>query len=774
MMIAKELQVAFNVAVQEALRRRHDLVCLEHVLLAILSDSAGSEILENCGADLDDLRIDLDEYLESLGCVPGHLSLEVEQTMAVTRVLQLAADHVLSAGKGEITVGDVLAAMYREEDSHAVNLLKSQGVTRLDILNYISHGVSKIADDHIFEEKSEAEDESDSDSDADAEVEGKRPSRNPLELFAVDLIQKAAEGRIDPLVGRKAELTRIVQILCRRRKNNPILVGEPGVGKTAIVEGLALAVCNNEVPDVLRNANLFLLDVGALVSGTKFRGEFEQRMKAVVAEIKKRPNSICFIDEIHTIVGAGAVSGGSLDASNLLKPSLANGELRCIGSTTYEDYKQIFERDKALARRFQKLDIEEPSREETYEILRGLKDKYEEHHEVTYSSQAIKAAVELADKHISHRHLPDKAIDVMDEAGAMARIARSSKRDCRKKMIRAKDIESVVAAMARIPPPSVSASDRDRLETLESDLKAVIFGQDQAVDSLTSAIKLSRSGLARPGRPIGSFLFAGPTGVGKTELARQLASILGVELIRFDMSEYMEGHSVARLIGAPPGYVGFDQGGLLTDSVIKSPHSVLILDEVEKAHPDILNVLLQVMDYATLTDHNGRKADFRNVILVMTTNAGARETSREAIGFGGGDLSSNAKAAIDRAFSPEFRNRLDALISFNSLSIEVMGRIVDKLMAELQVQLIAKKVGVDLSESARQWFIEKGFDKKNGARPMAGLIDKAIRRKLADQILFGELKSGGNVLIDEKDGELAFEFCPNSRKNEAGAKKLVH
>lgn len=758
MMIAKELQATFNVAVQEALKRRNDIVCLEHVLLAILGDSVGLEVLENCGADAEELRVNLEEYLETISRVPGHMNFEVEQTMSVTRVLQHAADHVLAAGKSEITVSDVLAAIFREQDSYAVELLQHQGISRLDILNYISHGISIYETDNLFEDKTEPHD--------DAEIEGdeKKTSKNPLELFTVDLIQKAAEGRIDPLIGRKAELMRIIQILCRRRKNNPILVGEPGVGKTAIVEGLALAIYNNDVPDILSDANLLLLDVGAIVSGTKFRGEFEQRMKAVVAEVKKHPNSICFIDEIHTIVGAGAVSGGSLDASNMLKPALANGELRCIGSTTYEDYQQVFERDKALARRFQKLDIEEPSRDETFNILRGLKSRYEEHHDVVYSNQALKAAAELSDKHMANRHLPDKAIDVMDEAGARARIAKGVRRSGSRKMIRAKDIEAVVASIARIPPPSVSSSDRDRLETLESDLKAVIFGQGQAVESLTAAIKLSRSGLARQGRPVGSFLFAGPTGVGKTELARQLASVLGVELIRFDMSEYMEGHSVARLIGAPPGYVGFDQGGMLTDSVIRNPHCVLILDEVEKAHPDILNVLLQVMDYATLTDHNGRKADFRNVILVMTTNAGAREVSREAIGFGGGDLASDARAAIERTFSPEFRNRLDALISFKPLSLEVMGKIVDKFIAELQCQLVAKKVSIALSKAAREWFIERGSDRKSGARPMAGLMDKEIRRKLADKILFGELKGGGRVGVDEKDGKLVFEFTPALRK----------
>ena len=747
-MITRELEMTFNTAVREAERRRHDLVCLEHILYAMLQDNRAQEILRHCGADLEGLKKELESYLGSMQTVPEGAKMELEQTVAVTRVLRRAAIHVQSAGKKEIDAGDVLAAMYREQDSHAIFLLQEQGVTRLDILDYISHGVSKISAEPGAGDDEETETQ---------EGGSKKPKRDPLSEFTVNLVAKAAEGKIDPLIGRADELLRTIHVLCRRRKNNPVYVGEPGVGKTAIAEGLARAIFEKQVPELLHDAEVFALDMGSLIAGTKFRGEFEQRLKAVIGAIKERPNAILFIDEIHTIVGAGAVSGGTLDASNILKPALASGELRCIGSTTYKEYQGVFERDRALARRFQKIEVKEPSVPETIQILRGLKKSYETHHDVQYTKKALRLAAELAAKYINDRHLPDKAIDVLDEAGAAARLAPASKRQ---KIIRAKDVEAIVAKMARIPARTVSTNDRERLGGLTNELKLVIYGQDKAIDSIVSAIKLSRAGLGSPQRPVGSFLFAGPTGVGKTELARQLAKCMGVELLRFDMSEYMEKHTVSRLIGAPPGYVGFDQGGLLTDAIVKNPYAVLVLDEIEKAHPDLFNILLQVMDHATLTDNNGRKADFRNVVIILTTNAGAREMEVGSIGFGSTPQGADGKASIERAFSPEFRNRLDAWITFEHLSPETIEHVVDKLVDELEVQLLDKRVTLELNPAARRWLAEHGYDRKNGARPMGRLIDLQLRRRLADEILFGKLRDGGAVTVDVANNELTLDIVP--------------
>jgi len=745
-MITRELEGTFNLAVQEAERRRHELVCLEHLLLAMCHEARARDILQNCGADVETLKRELEEYLQTVAPVPDGAKLDLEQTLAVTRVLRRAAIHVQSAGKKEIDAGDVIAAMYQEQDSQAVFLLKKQGMTRLDVLDYVSHGVSKLADAHGGADEAALG----AGGEADDETREKRARPSPLESYTVNLVHKAAAGKIDPLIGRADELLRTVHVLCRRRKNNPVFVGEPGVGKTAIAEGLALAIHEGTVPDLLRDAEIYALDMGALIAGTKFRGEFEQRLKAVIKSIVDKPKAILFIDEIHTIVGAGAVSGGTLDASNILKPALAAGELRCIGSTTYKEYQGAFERDRALARRFQKIEVKEPSVEETVLILRGVKKYYEAHHGVTYSAAAIRLAAELSSKHITDRFLPDKAIDVLDEAGAAVRLMPEGKRP---KTIRTKDIEAVVAKIARVPARTVSTSDKERLETLERDLQLVIYGQDPAITSICSAIKLARSGLGHPEHPVGSFLFSGPTGVGKTELGRQLAKCLGVELLRFDMSEYMEKHTVSRLIGAPPGYVGFDQGGLLTDAILKHPYAVLILDEVEKAHPDIFNILLQVMDHATLTDNNGRKADFRNVIVIMTTNAGAFEMATGAIGFGGAAKPGDGKQAIERLFPPEFRNRLDGWVTFGALSPPVIEQVVDKLVTELEAQLASKRVVITLTPEARRWLAAHGYDAKNGARPMARLIDTSIRRKLADEILFGALQAGGAVTVSVTAGE---------------------
>jgi ATP-dependent Clp protease ATP-binding subunit ClpA len=746
-MISKELESTLNVALKEAKNRRHEYVSLEHLLFALLRDKDGKAAIIACGGDLEKLGKSLEEFFTTqVEKLPDGWDQEPQQTLSFHRVLQRTVIHAQSAERKEINGGNVLIAMYREPDSYAVYLLEEQGISRFDVVNYVSHGVSKIPTDE----------EPEATSDEEQDEEG-RPGRrvNPLEAFTVNLVDKAGQGTIDPLIGRADEIERTIHVLCRRRKNNPIYVGDPGVGKTAIAEGLALKIHEGAVPDALKDAVIYALDMGALLAGTKFRGDFEARLKGVLNGLKKHPNSILFIDEIHTIVGAGATSGGSMDASNILKPALASGELKCIGSTTYHDYKSYFERDRALARRFQKIEVPEPSQDEAIQILEGLKPHYEKHHGVHYSGGAIRAAVKLSAKHINDRRLPDKAIDVIDEVGAAVKIQPVEKR---RKMIGPKDIEKIVAKIAKIPPRTVSTSDKEQLQNLERDLKLVVFGQDTAIETLASTIKLSRSGLGQPEKPIGCFLFAGPTGVGKTELAKQLAHTMGIEFLRFDMSEYMEKHTVSRLIGAPPGYVGFDQGGLLTDAINRNPYAVLLLDEIEKAHPDLFNILLQVMDHATLTDNNGKKADFRNIVLIMTTNAGAREMSGTPIGFGARSNVGKGKEAIEKMFSPEFRNRLDSIITFNSLSQENIERVVDKFIIELDQQLNERKVFLQLMPKARRWFAEHGYDLTFGARPMARLIQQEIKRVLADEILFGKLQNGGKVEVDEIDGQLTFSY----------------
>jgi len=765
-MITKELQSTILAALSEARKRRHEYLCLEHLLYSLAAEPTGSRILRACGVNVEKLRLDLEQFFaEKIEVLPAGVERDPEQTLGIQRVLQRAILHMHSAGKSEIDSGNVLAAMFRERDSHAIYLLEKQGCQRLDIINYISHGLEKPAGDdggddgyHELTLSASADGEQKDAEEGEAGEEGEedKPKTGVLGRYTVNLVEEAKAGRIDPLIGREQELLRTIQILCRRRKNNPLYVGDAGVGKTAIAEGLALKIAQGEVPEVLKDAVVYSLDMGGLIAGTKFRGEFEQRLKGILAALKKHKGAILFIDEIHTIVGAGAVSGGAMDASNLLKPALAAGELRCIGSTTFEEYKTVFDKDRALSRRFQKLDITETSVEETFLILKGLRARYEAHHGVHYTDPALKVCAELAHKHINDRHMPDKAIDVMDEAGAAMRILPASRRN---KTVRPADIEKVVARMARIPQKTISADDKVQLQNLDEELRKVIFGQDDAVTNLVTAIKLSRSGLGSPDKPVGSFLFSGPTGVGKTELAKQLARVLGVEFIRFDMSEYMEKHTVSRLIGAPPGYVGFDQGGMLTDAIRKTPHAVLVLDEIEKAHPDIYNILLQVMDHATLTDNNGRKADFRNVVLVMTTNAGARELQQGSIGFGTANGGKNLdKAAIERTFSPEFRNRLDAWLTFHSLSPEVIRKIVDKFFGQLVEQLQQKKVQIELSPAARQWLADNGYDKVFGARPMARLIQSEIKRPLADAVLFGELQNGGKVVVEVAEGKLKLRF----------------
>ncbi|MBC7911190.1 MAG: ATP-dependent Clp protease ATP-binding subunit ClpA [Pyrinomonadaceae bacterium] len=746
-MITRELQATLGTALSEAVKRRHEYVTLEHLLLALLDDSTASNIIKHCGGDTAKVRAELEKYFtEYLKPLPEFSDELPEHTAAFQRVLQYAVLQAQGAEQTEIDGGNILAALYQADQSHAVYLLKQQGITRLDVLSYISHGVSKISDEGEFAAEG---------SEFEAEEGEAQQARDPLAAYTVNLNERAAEGHIDPLIGRAPEVLRTIQILCRRRKNNPIYVGESGVGKTAIAEGLALKIHLGDVPEVLLEAKVYALDMGAVLAGTKYRGQFEQRFKGVINALKKTPGAILFIDEIHTIVGAGAVSGGSMDASNILKPALAGGELRCIGSTTYAEYKSAFERDRALARRFQKIEISEPSVEETVEILNGLKIYYEEHHGVKYSVEALRAAAELAAKHIHDRFLPDKAIDVMDEAGAALKLLPP---DERPETIEARDVETIVARMAKVPPKTVTSSEKPRLRDLESALGAVIYGQAQAITQVVKAIKLSRSGLGHPDKPVGSFLFSGPTGVGKTELAKQLSVALGVEFLRFDMSEYAESHTVSRLIGAPPGYVGFDQGGLLTDAVTKTPYAVLVLDEIEKAHPNLFNILLQVMDHATLTDNNGKKADFRNVILIMTTNAGARELSAGGIGFQSSEGKGVGRGAIERTFSPEFRNRLDAWIAFESLGSESIERVVDKFIKELNRQLIEKSITVKLTESARAWLAHKGFDRLYGARPMARLIQQKIKEPLAEELLFGSLQENSEVIVDEKDGELELNF----------------
>jgi ATP-dependent Clp protease ATP-binding subunit ClpA len=747
--LSNELEYCLNDAFHRAREARHEYLTVEHLLLAILDTPKVREILRACGADLTKLKQDLKEHIDqSTPHLEETEEREVQPTLGFQRVLQRAVFHVQSSGKKEVGVGNVLVAIFSEKQSHSVFLLNRQHVARLDVVNYISHGLSKIADERTDKEEAQPEGERDPES-----------AGSSLEKYATNLNRLAQEGRIDPLIGRKLEIERTVEILCRRRKNNPLYVGEAGVGKTAIAEGLARLVVEGKVPDVLSDCTVYALDMGALIAGTKYRGDFEKRLKGVITELKKQPGAILFIDEIHTVIGAGAASGGVMDASNLIKPVLTNGELRCIGSTTYQEYRGIFEKDHALARRFQKIDVVEPSIEETVEILTGLKSRFEEHHSVLYTPESLRAAAELSARHISERHLPDKAIDVVDEAGARLRLKPIAERE---RSVEVRHIEEVVARMARIPPKSVSTSDREVLKNLERNLKLVIFGQDRAVDALAAAIKMARSGLGDQRKPLGSFLLAGPTGVGKTEVTRQLAIAMGVEFLRFDMSEYMERHTVSRLIGAPPGYVGFDQGGLLTEAITKHPHCVLLLDEIEKAHPDVFNLLLQVMDHGTLTDNNGRKADFRHVIIVMTTNAGALEMSRPSIGFMHADNASDGMEAIRRLFTPEFRNRLDAVIQFASLDRPTLERVVDKLLVEVETQLEQKGVQLSVDDAARDWIAEKGYDPKMGARPMARVIQEHIKRPLADELLFGRLAGGGQVLVKlSADGTtLEFECTP--------------
>ncbi|VVE78501.1 ATP-dependent Clp protease ATP-binding subunit ClpA [Pandoraea sputorum] len=738
-MIAQELEVSLHMAFMEARQARHEFITVEHLLLALLDNPTAAEVLRACAANLDDLRQNLRNFIaDNTPTVPGSDEVDTQPTLGFQRVIQRAIMHVQSTsnGKKEVTGANVLVAIFGEKDSHAVYYLQQQGVTRLDVVNFISHGITKTG----------ASGESAKAGEGSAEgEEGANAKESPLAQYTQNLNQMARDGKIDPLIGRESEVERVVQVLCRRRKNNPLLVGEAGVGKTAIAEGLAWRVTRGEVPEILQDATVYSLDMGALLAGTKYRGDFEQRLKAVLKELKERNNAILFIDEIHTLIGAGAASGGTLDASNLLKPALSSGQLKCIGATTFTEYRGIFEKDAALSRRFQKIDVNEPTVEQTVQILRGLKSRFEEHHGVKYSSSALSAAAELSAKFITDRHLPDKAIDVIDEAGAAQRILPKSKQ---KKTIGKGEIEEIVSKIARIPAQSVSADDRGKLQTLDRDLKSVVFGQDPAIDALSAAIKMSRAGLGKTDKPIGAFLFSGPTGVGKTEVAKQLAFTLGIELIRFDMSEYMERHAVSRLIGAPPGYVGFDQGGLLTEAVTKKPHCVLLLDEIEKAHPDIFNVLLQVMDHGTLTDNNGRKADFRNVIIIMTTNAGAETINRASIGFTNERQAGDEMADIKRMFTPEFRNRLDSIISFKPLDEQIILRVVDKFLIQLEDQLHEKKVEVVFTDKLRAYLSKKGFDPLMGARPMQRLIQDTIRRALADELLFGRLTSGGRVTVD--------------------------
>ncbi len=748
-MINKELELIIEATIRDASLKNHEFLTVEHLLYAVLHDDLGSDIIINCGGNLSRLKKLLEKFFgEHIAKTPPDSDAFPRMTVGFQRVMQRALNQIQAAGKQEANSGDILASILLEEDSHSVHFLGTEGVTRLDVLNYISHGISKLPNESEkagYEEKPQVEE---------------KKAKDPLKLFTLNLLEKAEKGLIDPLIGRQTEIQRTIQVLCRRRKNNIVFVGEPGVGKTAIVEGLALKVYQQDVPDALKNAQIFLLDMGAALAGTRYRGDFEARLKSTIKRLETIPGAILFIDEIHTVVGAGATSGGSLDASNILKPSLISGSLRCIGATTFEEYKNHFEKDRALSRRFQKIDIHEPDTDETIKILNGLKAYYEDFHAVKFAPSALKAAVELSAKYINDRFLPDKAIDVIDEAAAALRL---SQKYITRKTVIVSDIESIVASIARIPSKTISSSETERLMTLENDLRGVVFGQNEAIHSLATAIKRSRAGLGSTDKPVGSFLFTGPTGVGKTEVSRQLAAVLGINFTRFDMSEYMEKHTVARLIGAPPGYVGFDQGGLLTDAIRKNPYSVLLLDEIEKAHPDIFSILLQVMDYATLTDNNGKKADFRNVIIIMTSNAGARDMTKGIVGFGDRVRDNQSKSidAIKRLFNPEFMNRLDGIITFQSLTPEVMEKVVDKFVNELSRQIKQKKVNITISGDAKQWLAEKGYNPLFGARPLARLIQEEIKDILSDEMLFGNLKKGGNVYIDINEGKLTFQYNSN-------------
>ena len=761
-MIAQELEVSLHMAFVEARQQRHEFITVEHLLLALLDNPSAAEVLKACAANIDDLRKSLTTFIkENTPTVGGTEEVDTQPTLGFQRVIQRAIMHVQSTGSGkkEVTGANVLVAIFGEKDSHAVYYLHQQGVTRLDVVNFIAHGIKKS-------EPPEPAKPNEGSSDGEKE-EATDAKGSPLDQFTQNLNQLARDGKIDPLIGRESEVERVIQVLCRRRKNNPLLVGEAGVGKTAIAEGLAWRITQNDVPDVLAQSTVYALDMGSLLAGTKYRGDFEQRLKGVLKQLKDQPNAILFVDEIHTLIGAGAASGGTLDASNLLKPALSNGAMKCIGATTFTEYRGIFEKDAALSRRFQKIDVVEPSVEQTIEILKGLKSRFEDHHNVKYALGALQAAAELSAKYINDRHLPDKAIDVIDEAGAAQRILPKSKQ---KKTITRAEVEDIVAKIARIPPASVSSDDRSKLKSLDRDLKSVVFGQDAAIDALAASIKMARSGLGKPDKPIGAFLFSGPTGVGKTEVAKQLAYILGIDLIRFDMSEYMERHAVSRLIGAPPGYVGFDQGGLMTEAITKKPHCVLLLDEIEKAHPDVFNVLLQVMDHGTLTDNNGRKADFRNVIIVMTTNAGAETMNKATIGFTTLRERGDEMADIKRLFTPEFRNRLDAIVNFGALNEDIILRVVDKFLLQLESQLAEKKVEVTFTDTLRKHLAKTGFDPLMGARPMQRLIQDTIRRELADELLFGRLVDGGRLTVDvDAAGEVVLDIQPPKKNDKTRA-----
>ncbi len=759
-MLSRDLEVTLNSAFKRARELRHEYMTVEHLLLGLLDNASAVQVLNACGADLSKLREELEQFVtQTTPALPEDSERDTQPTLGFQRVLQRAVFHVQSSGKQEVTGANVLVAIFSEQESQAVYFLKQQEIARIDVVNYISHGIAKS-------EEAGADGETESESQTNQAASGDERTSN-LDGYCTNLNSEVKKGRIDPLIGRDEELSRVIQTLSRRRKNNPLLVGEAGVGKTAIAEGLAYRIEEGQVPEVIADAVVYSLDLGSLLAGTKYRGDFEKRLKALLGELEKEKHAILFIDEIHTIIGAGAASGGVMDASNLLKPLLSSGQLKCIGSTTFQEFRGIFEKDRALARRFQKVDVLEPSIEDTIKILNGLKSRFEEHHELRYTKAALTSAVELSAKYMSDRHLPDKAIDIIDEAGAMQRLMPPSRR---KKVIGVPEIEAVVANIARIPPKQISKSDTEVLENLERDLKLTVFGQNEAIERMSSAIKLSRAGLKQEGKPVGCFLFAGPTGVGKTEVSRQLSRTLGIELVRFDMSEYMERHTVSRLIGAPPGYVGFDQGGLLTEAITKNPHCVLLLDEIEKAHPDVFNLLLQVMDHGTLTDNNGRKADFRHVVLIMTTNAGAESLSKRTIGFSEQDQTTDGMEAIKRHFTPEFRNRLDAIVQFGALNEDVIEQVVHKFIAELQAQLDDRKVSIELDDSAMRWLAKRGYDKAMGARPMARLIQDSIKRPLADAILFGDLAGGGSVLVTvDKNDELAFEMTPREVKSKETA-----